>query len=107
MEWLKRQWAKVAAGCAAIALLAVVYFVGHYKKNGELDFAAAKRELEINQARGATLEQKLQVVRKKQGEIVSDILAEELLQRKTLEANRELTDDEVIAHLRAYGLVKP
>jgi len=106
MEWLKKQWVKLAAGVAGLALLVGVYFAGHYKRNGELDFVAAKRELELNTARGAILEKKLQDVRKKQGDIVSDILAEELLQRKRQEANRELTDDEVIAHLRAHGLIK-
>lgn len=106
-DWLKKQWAKLAAGCALFVLGAVVYFSGRFKANGELNFAAAKRELEVNAARGASLERKVQENHERQVAIVSDILSEEIVLAQKQKANNEATAEDVIARLRAHGLIKP
>jgi preprotein translocase subunit SecF len=105
-DWLKRQWVKLAAGCATLLLFVAVYFAGRWKRNGELDFAAAKRELELNTARGATLQKQLDANHTRQAEIVGDILSEEIALSQQKEANHALSPDEVLARLRAHGLVR-
>lgn len=107
MEWVKKQWAKLAAGVALFVVGALVYFSGRFKANGELDFAAAKRELELNTARGASLEKKVQENHEQRVEIVADILSEEIALSRQKEANHELSPADVLARLRAHGLVKP
>lgn len=107
MEFLKKQWAKLAAGVALFVAGAVIYFSGRFKANGELNFAAAKRELELNTARGASLQAKLDQNRAAQVEIVSDILSEEIALAQKQKANHEISADEVIARLRAHGLIAP
>lgn len=107
IEWLKKQWAKLAAGVALFIVGVVVYFSGRFKANGELDFAAAKRELEVNTARGASLERKVQENHEARVEIVSDILSEEIALAQKQKANHEATPEDVIARLRAHGLIKP
>lgn len=107
IEFLKKQWAKLAAGVALFIVGAVVYFSGRFRANGELDFAAAKRELELNTARGASLERKVQENHERTVEIASDILAEEIALAAQQKANHEATAEDVIARLRAHGLIKP
>ena len=106
-EWLKAQWVKLAAGCTVLLAGVLVFFAGRYRRNGEMDFAAAKRELELNTARGAVLEKQLQANHAKQVEVVSDILAEELALSAKQKAYNELTAADVVARLRAHGLLKP
>lgn len=106
IEWIKKQWAKLAAGWALLVLAVMVYLSGRWRRNGELDMAAAKRELELNTARGAALQKKLDDNKTKQIEVVSDILAEQLALAKKQAADKELTDEEVIARLRADGLIR-
>ena len=107
MEWVKKQWAKLAAGLALVVVGAIVYFSGRFRSNGELNFAAAKRELELNTARGASLERKLQENHERRVDIVSDILAEETALSRQKAANNELSPEDVLARLRAHGLIKP
>lgn len=107
IEWLKSQWKKIAAGVALFIVGAVVYFSGRFNSKGELDFAAAKRELELNTARGASLERKVQENHEQRVEIVADILSEEIALARQKESNHALSPDEVLARLRAHGLVKP
>jgi len=107
IEWMKKQWAKLAAGVALFVVGALVYFSGRFKSNGELNFAAAKRELELNNARGASLQTKLDENHAAQVEIVSDILAEEIALAQKQKANHEATAQDVIDRLRAHGLIKP
>lgn len=107
VEWLKKQWAKLAAGCGLIVVGAIVYFSGRFRSNGELNFAAAKRELELNTARGASLQAKLNENHASQVEVVADILAEEIALAQKQKANHEATAQDVIDRLRAHGLIKP
>ncbi len=106
-EWLKKQWGKLAAGVGLLLAAALLYFAGRWRKNGELNFAAAKRELEINNARGASLEAQLKEVRGKQAEVVADILSEEIALSQKQKANHELSPEDVVARLREHGLIKP
>lgn len=107
MEWFKKQWVKLAAGVALFLVGAVVYFSGRFRSNGELDFAAAKRELELNTARGASLEKQLAATHTKQVEVVADILSEEIALSQRQKANNEISAADVIARLRAHGLIAP
>lgn len=106
-EWMKKQWAKMAAGCALLVTMVLIFAAGRYKRDGQLDLAAAKRELEMNLARGEKLEAQLTDVRGKQTRIVADILADQLALAAQKKKNQELSNEEVIARLRADGLVAP
>lgn len=107
IEFLKKQWAKLAAGVALFVVGAVVYFSGRFNSKGELDFAAAKRELEINTARGASLQKQLDANHTQQVEVVADILSAEIALSQLQKANNEISAADVIARLRAHGLIKP
>lgn len=107
MEWFKKQWAKLAAGVALFVVGAVVYFSGRFNSKGELDFAAAKRELELNTARGASLQKQVEMNHAAQVEIVADILSEEIALSQQKAQNETLSPEDVLARLRAHGLIKP
>jgi hypothetical protein len=107
MKWLKTQWTKLAAGVGLIMIGAIVYFGGRFKSNGELNFSAAKREMELNTARGAALQKQLDENHAAQVEVVSDILSEEIALAQKQKANHEATAEDVIARLRAHGLIAP
>ncbi len=105
MEFLKKQWAKLAAGVVLFVVGAVVYFSGRFRSNGELDFSAAKRELELNTARGASLERQVQENHERQVDIIADILSEEIALSQQQAKNETLSPDNVLARLRAHGLI--
>ncbi len=107
MEWSRKIWKWLAAGVASLLVVAGVYLAGRRTSGGELDFAAAKRELELNTARGAALEKKLSEVHSKQVAVVADILSEEIALSQKQAQNEKLSPEDVIARLRVHGLITP
>ena len=98
--------AKVVAFFGFIASLLLVYFIGRSKRNGDVNVAIAKRELELVNKKHEKLSSQIETLDKKRVDIVADILAEEMTRVKREAGNRELTDGQVIERLRTDGLLQ-
>jgi hypothetical protein len=106
MDWIKARWKSLATVVGSLVLLVSVYFFGRRTRSGELDFAAAKRELELTNARSAALQVKLDATKAHQVEVAEDILREEIALSQKQKANHDLDQEDIIARLRAHGLVR-
>ncbi len=98
--------AKIVAFFGVLASLILVYLVGRSRRNGDVNVAIARRELELANSKHEKLSGQLATLEKKQVDIVADILAEETARVAREAGNRELTDDQVIERLRTDGLLK-
>jgi preprotein translocase subunit SecF len=106
MDWIKQKWVGLATAVASLMLLLSVYFLGRRTSKGELDFAAAKRELELTNQQSEALQHKLEAVNAKRVEVVADILSEEIALSQKKKANHELDEADIIDRLRDHGLIK-
>lgn len=106
MTWIKSQWLKLATAVAGLLLLASVYFLGRRTRSGDLDFAAAKRELELADKQSSALQTKLDDVEGQRLKVVEDILSEEIALSLQKEKNHELDPEDVVRRLRDHGLIK-
>ena len=106
VSWFSAAKLKLLLALGSLMTLFLVYFVGRRNRKGEVNLAVAQRELNQVQAQHAKIEDKLGVLHARQTDIIADILAEESARIVKQNADKELSDDEVIERLRTDHLLK-
>lgn len=103
LDWLKARWVWLVGAFGGLVLLATVYLSGRKLSKGDITIELAKRELaKANESYSKSVK-KTEALREKQVKLVVDILAEQAARAEQIKKTEGLSNDEVLAKLRARG----